>query len=81
MTMANRWIVTVGWMTAMAFVWAILVPVQLSSIVVAFIAAAGLFVTHCGAALLSDSQAPRSVTAIIADLEGGGRTRATHRDR
>ncbi len=73
-----RWTIAVGWMTAMALVWAVFVPNPMSSVVFTLIAAGGLFVMLCGAALLSDSQAPRSVTAIIADLEAGGRARVLH---
>lgn len=53
MTSANRRVMTVGWMTVMAFVWAIFVPHQLSSAAFAIVAMAGFLVTLCAVALLS----------------------------
>ncbi len=80
-TYVNRWTVSLGWMTVMGFVWAIFVPAHLSGLLFAGLALAGLFVSMFGSALVADSQAPESVTAILAKLESDATARPSHLNR
>lgn len=65
----------------MAFVWAVFVPSYVSNVTFALLAVAGLLVSLFGAALLSDSQPPRPVSAILADLDADGGPRPTRPNR
>jgi Co/Zn/Cd efflux system component len=65
----NRWTVAGGWVILMGCVGAFAVPTHLSGTMFALVALAGLCVPLFGSAVLGDSQAPRSVNAILAELE------------
>jgi len=80
-TYVNRWTVAVGWVILMGLVGAGFVPTPLSGTMFVLVAAAGLFVSLFGSALLGDSRAPRSVNAILADLEAEGKAASSRGNR
>jgi len=65
----NRWTVALGWMILMAVVGALFVPAGLSVTSFVLLGLIGLTVAFFGSALIRDSQPPRSVGAILDDLE------------
>jgi Co/Zn/Cd efflux system component len=77
----SRWTVAGGWAILMAFVGAFAVPTHLSGTMFTLVALAGLFVSLFGSDLLGDSQAPRSVNAILADLEADRKARPSRGNR
>ena len=68
-TYLNRWTLALGWLVAMAVLWALFVPRGLSVTTFTLLTATGLVVSFVGFVLLSDSQPPRSVNQILGDLE------------
>jgi len=77
----NRWTAVVAWVILMGVVGAFFVPTLLSGTMFVLVALAGLFVSLFGSALLGDSQAPRSVNAILADLEEEGKAAPSRANR
>lgn len=77
MTNAKPWTLAAAWATAMMVIWVLFVPSHISHVWFALLALAGLFASLFGAALVGDSQAPRSVGAILADLEEGKSARSS----
>ncbi len=70
----NRWTISVIWMIGMLIVWSLFVPRAVSVTTFVLLAAVGLIVSVFGAILLNDSQPPRSMTAIIGEVEAQRRT-------
>lgn len=68
-TYTNRWTVSLAWLVGMLIVWSFVVSQSVSTITLFILAAIGLVISLFGAELLSDAQPPRSMSAIIGDLE------------
>ena len=65
----NRWITSAIWVGLMLIVWSLFVPRPVSVTTFFLFGATGLIVTVFGAMFLNDSQPPRSVNAILSELE------------
>jgi Co/Zn/Cd efflux system component len=65
----SRWTVSAGWIVAMLAIWAMFVPTSISPVTALLIGLAGLLVTFFGITVLQDGESPRSVSAILTDLE------------
>jgi hypothetical protein len=69
----NRWTLALTWTVLMSAVWTLFVPRGLSVATFVMFGTVGLLVLFAGGALLSDSQPPRSVNRILAEIEAGPR--------
>jgi len=65
----NRWTVSLVWIIGMLIVWALFVPRTVSVTTFVLLVAAGLIVSAFGAMVLNNSRPPRSMVAIIGELE------------
>jgi hypothetical protein len=65
----NRWTVSLAWLVGMLIVWSLFVPRSVSVTTFFLLVAIGLVISMFGASFLKDGQPPRSVGAIIGDLE------------
>jgi hypothetical protein len=65
----NRWTVSLVWIIGMVIVWALFVPRTVSVTTLVLLVAVGLIVSVFGAMFVSNSQPPRSMAAIIGELE------------
>jgi hypothetical protein len=68
-THMNRWIAPLGWTVAMLILWALFVPTRLSVTTFVLLGVTGLVVSFFGSTFFRESQPPRSVNAILDELE------------
>jgi membrane associated rhomboid family serine protease len=73
-TYTNRWTVLLNWTVVMLIVWSLFVPRTVSVTTFVLLGATGLIVSVFGAMFLKDSQPPRSVNAILGELEAQPKT-------
>ncbi len=71
-TYLNRWTIMLGWMVLLSIVWTLFVPGSISVTTFVLFGMIGLIAAFFGSALVRDSQPPRSVNAILGDLEAEG---------
>jgi hypothetical protein len=78
-TYVNRWTVSLSWIVGMLIVWSLLVPRPVSVTTFVLFGATGLVVSVFGATFLKDSQPPRSMTAILGEVDGQPKTESPSR--
>lgn len=65
----NRWTVSLGWIVLMVILAALIVPGTMSMQLFVLLGLVGLVVAFFGSTVLQDSRPPRSMSAILNDLE------------
>jgi Co/Zn/Cd efflux system component len=68
-TYVNRWTVALSWAVLMLIVWALFVPKGVSATTFVMLSLTGLVVAVVGPMLLANHEPPRSMSAILGDLE------------
>jgi hypothetical protein len=72
----SRWKISLGWAVLMMIVWTVFVPTSISVLAFVLLGLTGLVVSSFGSTFLADSESPRSIDAILNQLEAEPKTGA-----